>query len=778
MKYTILFFALLCYNISVAQQEIDSLIVFENTITAYDSIYSAPYSPQITQAPQHGTISWQGSTNQLGVVGQNKLFYKPDVNFVGADTLEIGYWKQSSFGPIFTKRLLFLDIVSPHISCFTIFQNEVLEYTAIYSEPYSPQITIFPSHGTASWLGSTNSVGVVGENILFYTPYTDLLGMDTLEIGYWKHSNFGPVFTKRLVCVEVISLRNTVKGSIFFDSNNNCQLDASEEDVQGWLLKVSNGEHDFYTRSNKKGLFELSLEDGDYIIEVILPNRNWAVCENNVELSLYDGIVEVTHFAAQATQLSPFLEVDISTSVLEACQANFYQISYCNKGTSIVEDAYIEVQLDPLLEFSGASIDFSHLLGNFYTFPLGNLDPDSCGDFQIYFTVSCESEAGQSHCSEAQIFPRQYFDWEGPIIEVNSQCEGDSVSFSIKNISEIDMPQVSNFIVIEDQVVYLQDNFILNSGDSLIIKHEANGQMIRLEAHQLNGFPYASFPSASIEGCSNDDDDYISRGVLQQYPEDDYEPFKSMDCRETMIAPLSHALLTFPTGYGDEHLITSTTELEYVLIFQNTSTDTVTQVLIKDFISPHLDLTTLQFGASSHPYHFAVTASNILEFSFDDILLPPQSTHEMASCGFLKFRISQQAFNPVNTVIRNHAAVSFDGESETSLKPVFHTVKEKFIRLPKRNPIAPPKMKPSAMVSKAWSVYPNPVLDKVFFDIPQETEAMKTIELFDMQGRLVANYEMSNTPFAVSLAHLKEGIYFYKINIDGEVVWDKLVVQY
>lgn len=87
----------------------------------------------------------------------------------------------------------------------TTLRNQTLEYTGIVSSPYRPQIITHPVSGSVSWLGSNNSLGVIGENTLFYTPSSPtFLGQDLVVIGYWKNTSFGPQFTQRHIHITVI----------------------------------------------------------------------------------------------------------------------------------------------------------------------------------------------------------------------------------------------------------------------------------------------------------------------------------------------------------------------------------------------------------------------------------------------------------------------------------------------------------------------------------------------------------------------------------------------
>jgi len=84
--------------------------------------------------------------------------------------------------------------------------------------------------------------------------------------------------------------------------------------------------------------------------------------------------------------------------------------------------------------------------------------------------------------------------------------------------------------------------------------------------------------------------------------------------------------------------------------------------VIRDTLSEFLDVTSIQQGASSHPYQLEILEYNILKFTFANINLVDSVTNEPESHGFVSFRISQLDSLPLGTVIHNSAAIFFDYE--------------------------------------------------------------------------------------------------------------------
>lgn len=95
------------------------------------------------------------------------------------------------------------------------------------------------------------------------------------------------------------------------------------------------------------------------------------------------------------------------------------------------------------------------------------MDVGECADFTFDVLVSCDAELGQTHCTEAHIFPDSLcippINWSGAQIEVNGACQNDTIYFNIQNVGDAPTSQPLDFIVIEDDVILMQGNIdILN----------------------------------------------------------------------------------------------------------------------------------------------------------------------------------------------------------------------------------------------------------------------------------------------------------------------------
>lgn len=100
--------------------------------------------------------------------------------------------------------------------------------------------------------------------------------------------------------------------------------------------------------------------------------------------------------------------------------------------------------------------------------------------------------------------------------------------------------------------------------------------------------------------------------------------------------------------------------LTYHIRFQNTGNDTAFTVRIVDNISNLLDIQTLIPKAASHNYKVNIFPNNVVEFLFEDILLPDSTTNEILSHGFVAFEIQTIDDLEEFSVIKNKAEIYFD----------------------------------------------------------------------------------------------------------------------
>lgn len=389
--------------------------------------------------------------------------------------------------------------------------------------------------------------------------------------------------------------------------------------------------------------------------------------------------VKVNHNVGLFSQMNcSLLEVDISTPCLKRCVENTYYVKYCNSGIEIGEDAFVEIELDSLFSFISATLPVGAQVGQVLTFELGDIEPGDCGSFEIVIDLSCDATLGASHCMIANIFPDTLCtgpgpNWDGSSIEVETICQGDSTLFQIQNTGNGDMLEEGSYIIIVDDIILNLDEFQLNSGEAISFLLPTQGGTVYFEAEQSPGHPGLDFPTNSLEGCTDLGNNYTI-GFIPNYAQNDMNPFVDVTCLENTDDCIFNNKIAFPKGWTEEHYINANQALEYQINFQNITSDSIGTLQICDTLSPFLDLTTLQAGASSHPYEVLTPGANVVKFIFENIELPDSSSNYDASFGFVKFTVFQNPDNLPGTLIENNATIIFDNLQSINTETIFHQI--------------------------------------------------------------------------------------------------------
>lgn len=576
-----------------------------------------------------------------------------------------------------------------------------------------------------------------------------------------------------------IAFSNVVHGNVYTDLDLDCMLDNAETGIPGWTLSAT-GNILRHTLTDSLGNYQFHLDTGAYEIQLYPPNSYWEPCApiQNVNLTWSFDSVQVD-FPVQPEVDCPLLSVNLSTPFLRRCFPNVYTVQYCNSGTALAPDAYIEVSFDEHFQIDSTSIPATND-GSTYTFQVGDVDLFECGSFKIYTTLdsACNSTIlGQTHCVEAHIYPDsicQPIDplWDGSSIEVDANCNGDSLFFTITNVGQGDMTQVLDYVIIEDHIMLFTGGFNLISLQDTTFGVQVTGSTFSFNAEQSEGHPGESRPSISVEGCGGEP---FSTGYVIQLPQNDGNPFIDIDCQENIGSFDPNDKKAFPKGYEASHFIEANTDIEYLIRFQNTGTDTAFRVIIRDTLSPALDITKIETGVGSHPYTFSIYDERVLKFTFDNIQLPDSSVNEPASHGFIKFRVAQIEDNPNGTYIYNKAGIYFDYNKPIITNETFHLVGENFILIDTIDTGLRPIIDPTNI-----KFYPNPFTDHITFEFENlQTSSAQPLSfsLYDMQGRQIRKEFYQGHSFTFFRKDLANGLYLFRIeNQDGLIGTGKLVI--
>jgi uncharacterized repeat protein (TIGR01451 family) len=738
---------------------------------AIDSTYNS--RTFLLKADSLGNLIWQHTFGDT-IIGQfmtNAIELSPNNEYVigGKPINEFGVScsKINSIGEIIWSQT-WPSSSSSHI--YDIKRAQQGGYYILTRLGFYPTIIRIDEQGNTLWTRDIQ----IETNIIFANEFLSINNNSLFICGAYYADDMDVLLLKTDTLGNLYT--SVLSGRVHHDPEFDCLPDSSESGLEGWLVKAD-GIDDFTALTDENGEFFIALDTGNYTITVTPPGPYWGACNSPVDISISEFYDTTTlDFPDQITVECPYLTVDLSAPFLRRCFYNDYYVHFCNDGTALAENVTVEVELDPAFTFQSATIPPLSQNGNVIAFDVGDLEIGECGNFEITAYLDCDSTVlGQTHCSTAHIYPNTLCifpdpNWDGSSIEVDVSCDGDSINFTITNVGDAPMSAPLKYIIIEDQIVLMIGNYELGPGQSTTVTLPANGQTIHLEAEQAPGHP-SGFPSTgvTIEGCGG----WLNLGIFTQWAFDDNpDPFTDVDCQPNVGSFDPNYKVGYPAGMGEEHIIEPSQDIEYLIRFQNTGTDTAFKVVIVDKLPSELDVRTLKPGASSHPYSYDISPEGWPVFTFDNISLPDSATNEPNSHGFIRFRVSPQSYLSNGIEIDNHALIYFDYNPPVITNHVVHKTGQVFPWNLVGTNAAPSHSRINVRVT------PNPLTQSAKIEVVGSTSGQMKMVISDLSGRMVKHLETNTAIFEVNRSEMPSGMYLFQIIKDGKpLASGRLVVQ-
>ncbi|MBV6439817.1 MAG: T9SS C-terminal target domain-containing protein [Haliscomenobacteraceae bacterium CHB4] len=566
---------------------------------------------------------------------------------------------------------------------------------------------------------------------------------------------------------------NKIAGNLYHDANDNCAEDTGEPALTSFIIRAENQSGEvFFKNSAPDGTFLIPVSEGDFALTVSPVYGSqyfWHICDTQtVSVTGEYQTVQADPLGLRSEADCPQMYVEIGAPFLRRCFSNTFNVLYCNNGNVGATDASVALTLsDPLLLYETSSIPLTNQNGNVLIFNIPDVAPGECGAFTVKLIVDCAAELGEVLCVEAHIFPDTVCpapdpSWDGSHLEVTGTCDG-SVQFTITNTGTGDMAGTVEYVIVEDQIMYMQGSLQLDAGeDTVITVPNPSGGPYFLQTAQSPGHPGLNVPSAIVSPCGGP-----AMSSALQFPNNEADPFISVYCDEVVGSYDPNDKRGFPLGWKDAHYIERAQELEYMIRFQNTGTDTAFLVVIRDTLTTLLDATTLRPGSASHPYTWTLDGAGVLTFRFEDILLVDSFTNEPASHGYVTFSIAQQPGLPLGTVIENKAEIYFDFNEAVVTNTYFHTIGKPFSTFLKDPPQG----------NSDLQIFPHPFAEQALFRLNGvASNAFVRLAVFDAMGRLVKEDAFTGSEYLFQNKNLTPGIYFFKIEENGRLLASGKVV--
>ena len=584
-----------------------------------------------------------------------------------------------------------------------------------------------------------------------------------------------------------------VTGIVYNDINQNCIKEANEPGLLNRTITINPG--NIIAQTNGGGIWLVdSLPAGSYTA-IADTSGNWiATCPTtqNFIVTNPNEVTLVPNFGFVSTQPCASPEVSINMPFIRPCFSN--QLVYVNAfneyiATGTLNNAFVDVELDSLIIPQSASIAYTSLGNDIYRFQLGNLNPGQSVNFTINCNVSCNATLSQTLCIQANINPVDscVFDtipnpypgnftpctlpWDHSSLNVEGFCQNDSIYFVVTNTGQFgngDMDCYSPIRIYIDGIYYLLDSIQLVGGDTSLFVFSGDGRTWRLEADQHPLHPGNSHPNATVEACG--DTANWTPDLVNVLPPDDADPVVDIYCGVVTGSYDPNDKKGYPTGVTSENNIIPNQQLQYVIRFQNTGTDTAFTVVVRDTLDMNLDISSVVTGAASHNYYFQMYGPRVLEWTFNNILLPDSNHNQAGSNGFISFTINQNHNLPNYTKIYNSADIYFDYNVPVITNQTMHTVNDGIQTIL----IVSPNSKEN---SNSIIVYPNPASDIINLKIDDSNITELTLNIYNIMGTLVKSEILEQNNRQINIKNLSSGVYIVTVSSNEFSENIKLVIQ-
>jgi uncharacterized repeat protein (TIGR01451 family) len=482
--------------------------------------------------------------------------------------------------------------------------------------------------------------------------------------------------------VWIVKLSSEVKaisGQIR-QANPTCQLLTPPQYIANTQVTIEKNNISYYTSADSFGRFGLFIDTGRFNVSAIPPNQLWRTCPPQT-ITISNPTVRDTTIANPTLYINsicPLMEVELTTPFLRRCFESTYTINYANKGTAIQNDATAELTLDSALTFVSATRPVRSRVGNKVIFSLGNVGINQVGQFDVTVKVSCDSRLGQTHCSSVIIPKTMTCDTvQDSIPTIVNQCVAgcDSISFLV-NKPNTTLNKTFKYQLIADAALIDTGRFVLSNTFNL--KRKRDGRTYRLEVR--NPTTNQLLVARSVESNPSVSTPSVSTGFVNQFASAVKQSNISENCTANRGAFDPNDKAAVPTGVGAARLIEQGKEIEYLVQFQNTGTDTAFTVVVKDTFAAHFNFSTFKLNATSHVATWQLNPKGILIMTFNKINLVDSFTNEKKSHGFFKYTIKLNDSIVTNTIVKNKAGIYFDFNLPIITNLTSHTIGKELLK--------------------------------------------------------------------------------------------------
>lgn len=568
--------------------------------------------------------------------------------------------------------------------------------------------------------------------------------------------------------------QNIISGQIYYDINEDCTQQGIEPTMPYWPVTLNQANHVFHSLTTASGQYSFNVPDGVYNLTVHPLSPNFF--EVNPCVWLYE--IELNSGAVVALDVPVLEELGCAETMVDLVMLESLPgdtarmfLSYLNTGSADFNNTSVQLEtgrsfnapysLNALPNYEGSDL-ITILLDQL---PVGA--PISRLELLMEFANSPEEDnlvyADLSAPIDHQCLnPTQ---WDSSNVVVSGECiAGDSTQFKIRNLGPGNMQTPSDYIIVEDDLlIYDEDQFQLNAGDSLVITFEDPASFHRITADQTANNPILGQQTVQVDVCSGFSAPLIAPGDI--YIPD---PTVSHQKLNHFTLPITEPAIleVYPRGVlcddGSRRILYSD-RLDFTLRARNPHS-TQGGIQFEMPLPTQLDQTTFRPGASSDSY-LVKLINDTLKWTMSEQLYP-NAWPNQSDQAVVKFSMKLDTLLPLSYPLETYFHVNIGGEPYESN----HVLQNVGAGLDTACLII--GLDETVINAHDIVLFPNPANNMVRIGSDQKVLDLK---LYSMDGKLIASEFSHNR---LNLESLENGIYIVSIRTDAGVIRKKLMVQH
>lgn len=179
-------------------------------------------------------------------------------------------------------------------------------------------------------------------------------------------------------------------------------------------------------------------------------------------------------------------------------------------------------------------------------------------------------------------------------------------------------------------------------------------------------------------------------------------------------------------------------------------------------LDSELDETSVKMIDASHAYTLTREGNN-LNWNFNGIELPPSVANTTIGKGYINFQVKPKPGYVIGDIIPNTASIYFDFNPAI----VTNTFNTEFV----------PALSVAEFESTAFVAYPNPTNGFMTITLKDNANTIDSVVVNDVLGKTVQSKTINHSTALLDLSNVSKGIYFVKVQSEGQEKVIKVVKQ-